>query len=169
MCVCEKYGSLLLDVSVSKQQMLALSSGEAEFYSIIKGSAMGIQTRQVLEAVLRHPVSLEILSDSSAARGICQRQGSGRVRHLSAKDLWVQEFFRTGQGGLKKVGTKFNWADLGTKIHPKARLEELLEMMPLRRREGSSLERSREASVAVFLLLASLATQSAAARRPRDN
>ena len=49
------------------------------------------------------------------------------------------------------------------------RVEELLEMMPLRRREGSSLERSKEASIAVFLLLASLATQSAAARRPHES
>ncbi|CAK0880457.1 unnamed protein product, partial [Prorocentrum cordatum] len=113
-CACETYGSRLLDASASKQQMMALSSGEAEFHSIIKGTATGIQTKQMLEAVLRHPVSLEILSDSSAARGICQRQGGGRVRHLSARDLRAQEFFRAGQGGLKKVGAEYNWADLGT-------------------------------------------------------
>ena len=32
-------------------------------------------------------------SDSSAARGICTRTGSGKVRHLSIKELWIQEAY----------------------------------------------------------------------------
>ena len=32
-----------------------------------------------------------IASDSGAARGICTRTGSGKVRHLSIKELWIQD------------------------------------------------------------------------------
>ena len=113
-CVVERFGEHLIDMSVSKQSLLALSSGEAEFYAIIKGTAMGVQTTQIIEAMTRLPCKLVVLSDSSTARSICNRQGTGKVRHLSAKDLWVQEFFREKRGVLLKVDGSVNWADLGT-------------------------------------------------------
>ena len=31
-----------------------------------------------------------VYSDSSGARGIARRAGSGKVSHLETKDLWVQ-------------------------------------------------------------------------------
>ena len=43
------------------------------------------------------------------------RSGSGKVRHLSIKELWVQELFRKGEAKLDKVDTLLNWADIGTK------------------------------------------------------
>ena len=92
-CVVERFGEHLTDMSVSKQSLLALSSGEAEFYAIIKGTAMGVQTTQIIEAMTRQPCKLVVLSDSSTARSICNRQESGKVRHLSVEDLWIQEFF----------------------------------------------------------------------------
>ena len=113
-----------------------MSSGESEFYAIVKGAGMGIQTRQIFEAA-GMPVEVEIKSDSSAARGICGRQGSGsKLRHLSMKELWVQEHFRMKMSVLSKVGTLDNWADLGTKVLDKPRLDQLVEMMPITRREG---------------------------------
>ena len=135
-CVAESHGDHLVDLSISKQEPLALSSGEAEFLAIVKGCSMGKQTIQICEG-LGMPVSLEILSDSSAARGMCQRQGTGsKVRHMAMKDLWVQEFFRKNEAELKKVLTDDNWADIGTKYLDRARLEKLIAKMPLTRREG---------------------------------
>ncbi|CAK0821956.1 unnamed protein product, partial [Prorocentrum cordatum] len=155
-CVVESFGKHLIDVSASKQSLLALSSGEAEFYAIIKGATQGVQTSQVIESFVGRECKLDLLSDSSAAQGICNRHGSGKVRHLSAKDLWVQSFFRDNRGNLKKVGTDVNWADLGTKAHAQARLQQLVDMMPLRRNEPLRSERRKGLSsgrVASFLAM----------------
>ena len=57
----------------------------------------------------------EMLADSSAALGIAQRAGVGKVRHLRTQGLWVQEVRASGRIAYKKVlGTK-NPADLLTK------------------------------------------------------
>ncbi|CAK0790137.1 unnamed protein product, partial [Prorocentrum cordatum] len=58
-CVVERFGEHLIDMSAStKQSLLALSSGEAEFYAIIKGAATGVQTTQIIEALTRLPCKL---------------------------------------------------------------------------------------------------------------
>ena len=51
---------------------------------------------------------------SSSARQLASRQGSGRVRHLSGKILWVQEKTQDGAVTLRQVGTSENLADIGT-------------------------------------------------------
>ena len=48
-CVAERFGSHLLDVSVPRQQQHALSSGETDFYAIVKDTAQGIQTHWLYE------------------------------------------------------------------------------------------------------------------------
>ena len=67
-CVCEIFGLHFPEVIVGKQTVISLSSGEAEFYSVVKGAAMGLQSKQIL-AGFGAPCELMILSDSSAARG----------------------------------------------------------------------------------------------------
>ena len=100
--VAESHGAHLLELSIAKQEPLALSSGEAEFMAIVKGCAMSKQTSQILEC-LGMKTTTEILSDSSAARGMCQRQGTGaKLRHMAMKDLWVQEFFRKKKPSLRR-------------------------------------------------------------------
>ena len=58
-----------------------------------------------------------VASDSSAARGICTRTGSG---DLSMKELWIQEAYRKKEFQLVSVDTLLNWADFGTKAHVRA-------------------------------------------------
>ena len=118
------------EVTVDEHTVIALSSGEAEFYSIVKGATMGLQSRQILEG-FGAPCELEILSDSSAARGICMRSGSVKVRNSSIKEPWVQELFRKGELKLDKVDTLLHWADVGTKASGKERLDVLMLQMPL--------------------------------------
>ena len=76
-------------------------------------------------------------SDSSAARGICTKTGSGKVRLLSIEELWIQEACRK-EFQLVSVDTLLNWADIGTKAHTSERLTLLLRQMPLRLREGQT-------------------------------
>ena len=61
---------------------------------------------------------MEVLSDSSAARGHVSRPGLGKMRHIQTRYLWIQE--RVGEGHLKissVPGTK-NVADILTKCVP---------------------------------------------------
>ena len=144
-CAVESFGAHMVECSVGKQSIVALSSAEAEFYAIVRGAAMGMQTLQIMEAFVRalsttevkdddeKLISLGVSSDSSAARAICNRVGSGKVRHLSIKELWIQEEVRKKRLALDSVDTSMNWGDIGTKAHPKERLDSLVSQLPLRR------------------------------------
>ena len=146
-CLAERFGGHLLEVSVAKQTVVALSSGEAEFYAIVRAVATGLQTKQLLETC-GLALELDALSDSSAGRAVCTRTGSGKIRHLELKELWIQQTYREKKFGLGVVDTLLNWADIGTKALEKERLDSLVKQMPLRR-EG----RNTAASTALAVLL----------------
>ena len=74
----------------SSQAVIALSSGEAEFYGVVKGASVLLGTLSVAND-LNIPLKGELWSDSSAAIGIASRKGLGKVRHLHTQYLWVQE------------------------------------------------------------------------------
>ena len=137
-CTVERYGSHMLDCRVAKQSLVALSSREAEFYGIVRGVATSKQTSQILEQIGMQ-LEVTIASDSSAARGLCTRTGSGKVRHFSIKELWIQEAYRKEEFQLVSVDTLLYWADIGTKAHTSVRLTSLLRQMPLRLREGQTV------------------------------
>ena len=65
----------------STQSSTALSSGEAEFAGVIRGAGQGLGYQALLED-LGIKVPLRVWTDSSAAIGICSRQGLGKMRHL---------------------------------------------------------------------------------------
>jgi hypothetical protein len=60
-------------------------------------------------------LSLEVLTDASAAKGIASRRGLGKTRHIQVHYLWVQERVGKGDIVLKKVWGGENPADLLTK------------------------------------------------------
>ena len=103
-CTVERYGSHMLDCSVAKQSLVALSSKKAEFYGIVSAVATSKQTSQMLEQI---GMQLEVTSasDSSAVKGICTKTGSGKVRHLSIKELWIQEAYRKKEFRAPEVVT----------------------------------------------------------------
>ena len=100
------------------------------FYGVLRGSASAHQVRQLLFE-MNIEMEVEILTDSSAARGMVRRSRSGRVKHLEACWLWLQERTRAKQPHVGKVDTALNSADLGTEFHPRLRFAELLMMLPL--------------------------------------
>ena len=115
-CTVERNGSYMLDFTVAKQSLVAPSSGEAEFYGIVRAVATSKQTSQILEQIGMQ-LEVTIASDSSAARRTCTRTGSGKVGHLSIKELWMQESYRKKEFQLVSVDTLLNWAEIGTKAH----------------------------------------------------
>ena len=106
-------GHLIKGWSVT-QAVIALSSGEAEYYGIVNGASVGLGIRSVLQD-LGCSVRLVVCTDSSAAKGMASRKGLGKVRHVEVNQLWVQEKVGSGEVELKKVDGQSNLADALTK------------------------------------------------------
>ena len=113
--------------------MIALSSGDAEFYALTRSEAMGCMKKQIWDVIGFPGLPLVVQTDSTAAKGIANRKGVGRAKHLDIRDLWVQDMTSKGLLKVEKVPTS-NWANLGTKALGGQRIGELLKVMPLDRR-----------------------------------
>ena len=101
----------------STQPSVTLSSGEAEFYGLVKAAGAGLGHQSIMfDFGLRIPV--RVWTDSSAALGIAGRSGFGKLRHLETHTLWVQGKVRTGAIQVRKVRGEVNPADLFTKHLP---------------------------------------------------
>jgi hypothetical protein len=112
------------------QTTIALSSGEAELGGICRGAtiALGLQS---LASDLGITLNLEILTDATAAIGICRRRGLGKIRHLHVSDLWVQDRLRRGDFKLTKIPGADNPADILTKHVPRDVLMKHMAFMGL--------------------------------------
>ena len=86
----------------STQASVALSSGEAEFAGVVRGAGQGLGYKALVQ-YLGVEARLRVWTDSSAAIGICNRQGLGKLRHLDTHTLWIQQAVRTGRVDLRKV------------------------------------------------------------------
>ena len=90
-----KFGWHTVKTWSTTQATVALSSGEAELYSLTKGAA---QTLGLVALARDFGVEVEgmIHTDASAAIGIVSRQGLGKTRHIAVQYLWIQERVRGG-------------------------------------------------------------------------
>ncbi len=107
-------GSHVIKHWSSTQPSVTLSSGEVEFYGVVRGAGMGLGYQSLLRDTQRH-LPLRLWTDSSAAIGICSRQGLGKLRHLDTHTLWVQQAVREKRVDLRKVDGEANPADIVTK------------------------------------------------------
>jgi len=60
-------------------------------------------------------VTIRINTDASAAKGIANRRGLGKVRHIAVNQLWIQDRIAKGDLTISKVNGKENLADILTK------------------------------------------------------
>ena len=111
---CALLGSHPIKTWSSTQSSVALSSGEAEFNGVVRGAGVGLGYQSLLRDLGIH-VALRVWTDSSAAIGICSRQGLGKLRHLDTHTLWIQQAVRSKRVDLRKVAGEVNPADLFTK------------------------------------------------------
>ncbi len=82
-------------------------------------------------------MGLRVWTDSSAAIGICSRQGLGKLRHLDTHTLWIQQAVRSRRVDLRKVAGEVNPADLFTKHSlTRERLIGLTKLLELEFRGG---------------------------------
>ena len=95
-------GTHLLKCWSSTQAGVAMSSGEAEFYGAVKGASAGLGMRALYRDI-GFELPLRLWTDSSAAVGICGRQGLGKLRHLECTSLWLQQRIRHGELEVRKI------------------------------------------------------------------
>ena len=80
--------------------------------------AEGLFLRDLLEFLLKRKVDIYLWSDSSTSLGTLSRIGSGHLKHVEVKHLWLQQQIRMQRIFLKFVPGSHNAADLLTKGLP---------------------------------------------------
>ena len=78
------FGLHTLKTWATTQTVLALSSGEAEFYALVKGAAQSFGIMAMF-ADFGLEVSCTVCTDASAAIGMVHRQGLGKTMHIEVQ------------------------------------------------------------------------------------
>ena len=128
-------GSHVIRAWSSTQGVVALSSGEAEYYALIKGSSMANGIQAMMDDLAIH---LEVIlhTDSSAAKGMASRSGLGKTRHIAVAYLWLQEKVARKELSVVKVKGEDNPADLFTKHLPERIMEKHRAALGCEYRDG---------------------------------
>ena len=110
------------------QQLVALSSAEAELNAAVKGISEVLGMRNVL-AELGFDLGVRHFIDASATKGILNRTGAGKVKHLTVRQLWVQEAVERIGIKVVKIPRELNCADLMARTNSGKEMQEHLENM----------------------------------------
>ena len=103
------FGQHVVKTSSHTQSTISLSSGESEYYALVKGGAVALGYASLLKDWgVNLGESPLVSSDSSAARAMSLRVGIGKVRHHDARNLWTQNAVQT-MGLLVRKLTKRIW------------------------------------------------------------
>lgn len=103
-------GTHLIHHWSNTQANVALSVAEAELNAIVKGAVEAIGMKNMIKE-FGHEVQMFIFTDSSAATGILHRSGCGKLKHLEAKQLWVQEAVANKNIKIVKIPRAQNISD----------------------------------------------------------
>ena len=110
------------------QAVIALSSGEAEYYGLVSGLCQGLGEQSTLKD---WGISIPMIGFMDATTGLAigSRHGLGRVKHIDTVFLWAQEVVTSGRAKLYKKSTVDMLADLFTKPLEAQRMSMLLSRM----------------------------------------
>ena len=86
---CALWAGYMVKTWSTTQTLVALSSGEAELYAMVRASAEGLGLQSLLKDIGFDTV-VRVKADASAALGVVERRGLGRLRHVHTNYLWIQ-------------------------------------------------------------------------------
>ena len=141
-CCLVFYGRCLLYAASRTQKVISLSSAEAEVYACSSGCSDAILLAKLLSWLNGKATHIHLYTDSSGARGILQRMGVGRLRHLSCRILWLQQLINNGVVCVAAVSGHSNPADIGTKRLGCSRMRSLMAVLGVYNVTTQSLEGS---------------------------
>ena len=104
----------------TSQAVIALSSGEAEYYGCVKAGSVAIGIKSMLKDMGVTKDRIRIKTDASVAKSLAARRGLGGIKHIEVNQLWLQEKVNNGQIESEKVRTDVNLADALTKFKEQA-------------------------------------------------
>ena len=105
------HGKHLIQHWSKTQQLIALSSAEAELNAAVKSGQEGLGVAH-LSQELGEACFVRIRGDSSANDGVIKRQGCGRIKHLTVRQLWLQQQVSMKVATHDKVPRMFNGSDV---------------------------------------------------------
>ena len=100
------------------QSVIAISSGEAEYYALVRAGSHALGVQAMLKD-LGVSARIRIKTDASVAKSISNRKGLGKQRHIEVNQLWLQDKVRKGEIDIVKIPRDVNAADTMTQ-HRKA-------------------------------------------------
>lgn len=136
---CALMGGRTLKGWSKTQGLVALSSGELEFYAALKASAEALGLISLLQD-LGYRAKGEVWGNASAAPGILNRKGLGKTRHIEIGLLWIQQTAADQRLKYLKVLGRENPADLYTKFFDNATSEGHVRRFKYSFIEGRSTE-----------------------------
>ena len=84
-------GGHLIRAYSKTQSVIAKSSAESELYAVVRASAEGLGILTLYSDFGQKGMKASVGMDASAAIGIIQRHGIGKLRHIEVDVLWLQE------------------------------------------------------------------------------
>ena len=115
------------------QSNIALSSAEAELNATVKGLSEIVGLHNLIEETQKVSVNLVLCTDASACKGMLLRHGTGKVKHLSVKQLWAQECVRAYDVQIQRVPREQNPSDVLTHSVSHPIMETQMERLNVRR------------------------------------
>ena len=85
---------------------MAQSSGEAEYYALVRACSEDLGMQSVMRDLGRE-AKIVVHINSSAAQSVASRTGLGKLRHMEVKFLWAQEAVRLNVSGWRRVNGLF--------------------------------------------------------------
>ena len=122
-------GTSVLKTWAKRQAIVALSSAEAEYMAIIKGVQEALAVRTAL-IEMGMPVQVNVLCDSSAAKGSAEKQGLMHMKHMQLRELFLKRVVEQGLVRITKIGTLDNLSNPLTKAVDAKMLRKLWELKP---------------------------------------
>jgi len=132
------HGSHCVHFLSSTQIPTALLTAEAEWYACVRTASRSlglIEMARCMGLIVKGRLHI----DSTATKGIAQRRGVGKIRHLATQTLWLQEIVQRKGVDIYKVAGGENPADLGTKhLATEKEYWKCLEKLNIYLRDGRS-------------------------------
>ena len=107
-------GGLITHRAPKYSPNVALSSAEAELNATVKGLSELIGLNNLISETIHVKPTMTLCTDASSCKRMILRHGTGKVEHLSVKQLWSQEVVRFHDIQVRKVTRASDPADMLT-------------------------------------------------------
>ena len=119
------------------QAVIALSSGEAEYYGFVSAASASLGLQSALKDWGWH-FNIQILMDASAGIAIGSRRGLGKTKHIDTVFLWAQELVTSKKVKFTKRHTDEMLEDFLTKNVVASKMNRCMSGLNLHFKEGQS-------------------------------